>query len=80
MSDIMSTILKTALTGLGIVVLVWLTVFFGTMSRQVLLMLILFILVVLLGAYVVYLVKRMDHLEEQLDKLLAEKDEKADIQ
>ena len=80
MSDIMSTILKTALTGLGIVVLVWLTVFFGTMSLQVLLMLILFILVVLLGAYVVYLVKRMDHLEEQLDKLLAEKDEKADIQ
>jgi len=80
MSDIMSTILKTALTGLGIVVLVWLTVFFGTMSRQALLMLILFILVVLLGAYVVYLVKRMDHLEEQLDKLLAEKDEKADIQ
>ena len=80
MGDIMSTILKTALTGLGIVALVWLTVFFGTMSRQALLMLILFILVALLGAYVVYLVKRVDHLEEQVDKLLAEKDETAKIQ
>ena len=70
MGDIAKTILKTALTGLGALALAVLVILFGSMSRQGLLLLALFILIVVLGAYVVWLVKRVDYLEEQLDKLL----------
>ena len=70
MGDIAKTILKTALTGLGALALAVLVILFASMSRQGLLLLALFILIVVLGAYVVWLVKRVDYLEEQLDKLL----------
>ena len=73
MGDIAKTILKTALTGLGVLTLVALTIVFAGMSRQALLFLILFVLVALLGIYVGYLMRRVEALENTVDKLLKEK-------
>ena len=74
MGDIGKTILKTALTGLGVLVLVALTIVFAGMSRQALLFLIVFILMAVLGIYVRYLMQRVEELEKVVDKLLREKE------
>ena len=66
----MNDILKPALTGLGVLALVVLTIVFAGMSRQALLFMILFVLVVVLGVFVGYLMRRVEELENTVDKLL----------
>lgn len=66
----MNDILKTALTGLGVLALVVLTIVFAGMSRQALLFMILFVLVVVLGVFVGYLMRRVEELENTVGKLL----------
>ena len=72
MDDIKSSIIKTALTGSGVLALAVLTIVFGGMSRQALLFVILFVLVAVLAVFVGCLMWRVNALEELADKLLKE--------
>ena len=75
MDDIKSTIIKTVLTGFGVLGLVFLTIVFAGLSRQTLLFLIVFVLLAVLAGFVAYLTWNVRHLEGLVDQLLAEKKE-----